>query len=172
VLELTLRLVFSLTAVVGLMLLLARVAGRRMRGQSGAALQILHRQALSRSASVVVVSVGGRVLVLGTTDQQVRVLTEMEPEELGLTLDADLGAELDAGLDAGLGLALDAEDVPAPVTAPAPPRLTSVPRRGAGAHRATPAPVRPERVEGPLAGSVLSAQTWRQAFAAATRRAS
>src|SRR5690349_13501611 len=119
------------------MLLLARVAGRRMRGQSGAALQVLHRQALSRNASVVVVSVGGRVLVLGTTDQQVRVLTEMEPEELGLTLDADLEADL--------GLALDAEDDPAPLAAPALPRLTSVPRRGPGAHRAAPAPVRPER---------------------------
>ena len=93
-LELTLRLVFSLTAVVGLMLLLARIAGRRMRGQSGAALQVLHRQSLSRNASVVVVSVGSRVLVLGTTDQQVRVLTELEPEELGLTFDDDLEAEL------------------------------------------------------------------------------
>src|SRR5690349_19765905 len=108
------------------MLLLARVAGRRMRGQSGAALQVLHRQALSRNASVVVVSVGTRVLVLGTTDQQVRVLTEMEPEELGMTLDADPDADLALALELDEP-ALVPDQVPALMPAP---RLTSVPRRG------------------------------------------
>jgi flagellar protein FliO/FliZ len=173
-LELTLRLVFSLAVVVGLMLVLARVASRRFSGQSGAVVRVVHRQALSRSASVSVVSVGSRLLVLGTTDQQVRVLAELEPDELDagevLTLPALVAGDDDEVADLA-GLA-DAPDAPASGTAP-------VRRRGPGAHRAdAPAPARPTRTarpaatDGPLAGSVLSPQTWRQALAAATRRAS
>jgi flagellar protein FliO/FliZ len=163
VLELTLRLVFSLAAVVGLMLVLARVASRRFQGQSGAGVRVLHRQSLSRSASVVVVSVGSRLLVLGTTDQQVRVLTELDPDELDT-----------ASLD-GVVEGADPETVGprAVVGVPAARPLAALPRRGPGAHRAeVPAAARPDRSDGPLAGSVLSAQTWRQALAAATRRAS
>ena len=162
-LELTLRLVFSLAAVVGLMLVLARVASRRFQGQPGAGVRVLHRQSLSRSASVVVVSVGSRLLVLGTTDQQVRVLTELDPDELDT-------ASLDEVVEAA-----DPETVGprAVVGRPAARPLAALPRRGPGAHRAeVPAAARPDRSDGPLAGSVLSAQTWRQALAAATRRAS
>ena len=167
-LELTLRLVFSLAAVVGLMLVLARVASRRFQGQPGAGVRVLHRQSLSRSASVVVVSVGSRLLVLGTTDQQVRVLTELDPDEL------DTGS-LDTGSLTEVGELADPETVGprAVVGVPAARPLAALPRRGPGAHRAeVPAAARPDRSDGPLAGSVLSAQTWRQALAAATRRAS
>jgi flagellar protein FliO/FliZ len=45
-------------------------------------IRVLHRQAISRHNAVTVVSVGSRVLVLGTTEHEVRVLTELEPEEL------------------------------------------------------------------------------------------
>ena len=130
-LELTLRLIASLAVVVGLLLLLARVAGRRFAGREGAAVQVLHRQALSRTASVAVLAVGSRILVVGTTDQQVRLLTELDPDDLAedLTL-----------------VELDSPDV-APAT-------------------------RPPVVQGSLAGSVLSRETWRQALAVATRKAS
>ena len=162
-LELTLRLVFSLAAVVGLMLVLARVASRRFQGQPGVGVRVLHRQSLSRSASVVVVSVGSRLLVLGTTDQQVRVLTELDPDELDTASLDGVGA--DTAPDSVGPRALDG--VPAART------LAALPRREPGAHRAeVPAADRPDRSDGPLAGSVLSAQTWRQALAAATRRAS
>ena len=133
-LELAVRLILSLSVVLGLLLLLARIGGRKFRGKGDAMVQILHRQHLTRGSTISVVSVGSRVLVLGTTEQQVRVLTELDPDEIDVPV-ADLALEQDEQ----------------PKTA-----LVSVPSRGNTA----------------LAGSVLSAETWKQALAAATRRAS
>ena len=56
-LELIIRLVASLAVVVGLMLLLARFMGKRYGGRAGAPVQVLHRQPLSRSSSVAVITV-------------------------------------------------------------------------------------------------------------------
>ncbi|WP_181313141.1 flagellar biosynthetic protein FliO [Nocardioides campestrisoli] len=81
-LELALRLVFSLAVVLGLLLLLARFGARRFKGGAGSLVQVVHRQPLTRGSSVAVVTVGSRVLVLGTTEQQVTLLTELDPEEL------------------------------------------------------------------------------------------
>ena len=81
--ELLLRMVFSLAVVVGLLILISRVAARRLHGRAGSPIEVLHRLALSKSASVSVVSVAGRVLVLGSTDQQVNVLTELAPDAFG-----------------------------------------------------------------------------------------
>lgn len=153
-LELTLRLVFSLAVVLGLLLLIAKLGSRRFRGQHGALVQVLHRQPLTRGTSVSVVAVGSRVLVLGTTEQQVRVLAELDPDEVALPQEL---------------LEVEAEVVPAAPAAPAP-----------GAHRADVPAVTAARsaarasraADVPLAGSVLSVDTWRQALAAATRRAS
>ena len=47
-LELDVRLIVSLAVVVGLLLLLAKVSGRRMRGRAGSLVQVVHRQPLSR----------------------------------------------------------------------------------------------------------------------------
>jgi len=157
VLELTIRLVVSLTIVVGLLLVLARVGARRFRGSSGALVHVVHRQPLSRTSSVAVVSVGTRVLVLGTTEQHISVLAELEPDEIDLELEEATVLEL-----AGPG-----EPAEVPVDAPA--------ARPAGAHRGThraaPARETAAPAAGTLAGSVLSPQTWRQALAA-VRRAS
>lgn len=130
--ELAVRLVLSLSLVLGLLLLLARFGGRKFRGRSDAMVQVLHRQHLSRSSTISVVSVGSRVLVLGTTEQQVRVLTELDPDEIEMPV-AELALE---------------EEQPKPLAAV------------------------PSHDSSPLAGSVLSAETWKQALAAATRRAS
>jgi flagellar protein FliO/FliZ len=40
------------------------------------------RQSLTRSSGVAVLTVGSRVLLVGTTDQQVSLLAELDPEEL------------------------------------------------------------------------------------------
>ena len=168
VLELTVRLVFSLAVVVGLLLLLARFGRAAVpaasAGAPGAA--SLHRQPLSRSASVAVVTVGGRVLVLGTTDHQVSCSTELDPDELG-----EPGADDESSAGAG--------DAPTRRAGPAvgPPAVAradppTCPGRPASHARRRP-PARPAAPYVPdgaaLAGSVLSApQTWRQALAAAT----
>jgi len=137
VLELAIRLVLSLSVVLGLLLLLARIGGRKFRGRSDAMVQILHRQHLTRGSTISVVSVGSKVLVLGTTENQVRVLTELDPDEVGAP-QVDLAAVQQKEQD------------------PQPTTLVAVPNRDSS----------------PLAGSVLSVDTWKQALAAATRRAS
>ncbi|WP_243056462.1 flagellar biosynthetic protein FliO [Nocardioides sp. SR21] len=131
--ELAVRLVLSLSLVLGLLLLLARVGGRKFRGKSGAMVQILHRQHITRGSTISVVSVGSKVLVLGTTEHQVRVLTELDPDEIELP-------ELEEAVE---------DDAPKKPMISLPQGSTS-----------------------PLAGSVLSVDTWKQALAAATKRAS
>ena len=168
-LELTIRLVASLAVVVGLMLLLARLVGKRYGARVGAPVQVLHRQPLSRSSAVAVVTVGSRVLVIGTTDHQVSLLAELDPDELDLEAGLGEGAGLDDLADT---LAPGASDVR--TAAPTPTPLRPAPRATAGSHRASHRAAAPRRADdaGGLAGSVLSPQTWRQALAAATGKAS
>lgn len=156
-LELTLRLVASLAIVVGLLLLLARFGARRFSGRAGAMVHVVHRQALSRTSSVTVVTVGSRVLVLGTTEQQISVLTELDPEEL--TLDA---------LDVPGGEATGPTLVPTPLLADNPVVPTATVGSHRGSHRAGGTTTGSQQ-SGPLAGSVLSPQTWRQAFRSVQR---
>lgn len=88
--DLAFRLLGSLIVVVGLLLLIARGVNRRFKAPAGATVQVVHRQALGRGQGVAVVSVGTRVLVLGTTEHQVTLLAEVEPEEVGIeVLDED-----------------------------------------------------------------------------------
>jgi flagellar protein FliO/FliZ len=75
--ELVLRIGFSLLIVFGLMWGLAKLARRPLNARRGTgALAVLTRQQLSRGASIAVVQVADRVLVLGVTDQQVSLLGE------------------------------------------------------------------------------------------------
>jgi flagellar protein FliO/FliZ len=159
-LELAIRLVFSLAIVLGLLLLIARFSARRFRGGKDALVQVVHRQHLSRGAAVSVVTVGSKVLVLGTTEHQVRVLTELDPEDVVDYLEPDLtDAEVLhlTGEDVSAEDTEDTEDTASPAAAQ--PAARSVLRPTAGAN-------------GPLTGSVLSPATWRQALAVATGRAS
>jgi flagellar protein FliO/FliZ len=179
--ELVIRLVFSLAVVVGMLLLLAKFSSKRLRGGSGSLVRVVQRQPLSRTSSVAVVTVGSRVLVLGTTEQQVQLLTELDPDELDVPEVEESPAPVTTPA---------AAVVTAPATAPAAARRSGAhaapsrfrrPRRrqaprpiAAPAPRPAPRPVAALRdadvaaAEGALNGSVLSAQTWKQAFAAAT----
>ena len=154
-LELTIRLVVSLAIVVGLLLLLARFGARKFRGNAGALVQVVHRQALSRTSSVSVVTVGSRVLVLGTTEQQISVLTELDPDELELeeVTELTLLPEVEAPAEELLGL----------IAEPAPARAAGSHRRSHRAATGTAA------LGTALAGSVLSPQTWKQALSAVSR---
>ena len=132
-LELTLRVVFSLAVVIGLLWFVARTGTKRFGGAARSMVRVVARQPLARSASLAVVEVGERVLVVGISENGVRLLTEMDPSEL-----PD-----------------ERMDVPA---APGPRAVAVV----GGARKAAPTST--------LGGSVISAQTWRQAWAAATSR--
>ncbi|HET7690384.1 MAG TPA: flagellar biosynthetic protein FliO [Nocardioidaceae bacterium] len=96
---LTIRLVVSLAIVVGLLIVLARVGSKRFAGQRGDLVHVVHRQALTRTSSVAVVTVGSRVLVLGTTEQQVQLLTELDPDELELVEEPAVPLEGDPSTD-------------------------------------------------------------------------
>lgn len=77
--EIGLRIGFSLLVVFGLMWGLAKLVRRPLTGKhGGGTLWVLNRQQLSRGASVAVVQVADRALVLGVTDQQVSLLGETE----------------------------------------------------------------------------------------------
>ena len=156
-LELTLRLVFSLAVVIGLLLLIARISSRRFRGGSDAMVRVLHRQAISRHNAVTVVTVGSRVLVLGTTEHEVRVLTELDPSEL---VETAAIAALPAARPRGAHRA-GRDEVPVITTSGS--RKTST---------AVTTSTTTSTTTSPLAGSVLSPATWRQALSAATGRAS
>jgi flagellar protein FliO/FliZ len=164
--ELVVRLVFSLAVIVGMLLLLAKFSAKRFRGDSGSLVQVVQRQPLSRTSSVAVVTVGSRVLVLGTTEQQVQLLTELDADELDVPVPDPAVPSLAASSDRGTALAHSQSD-----SATAVRRLGRTRRQ----RRTTPtAVVRDADVvaaEGALSGSVLSAQTWKQAFAAATTAA-
>lgn len=130
-LELAVRVGVSLCVVLGLLWATARVGSRRLGGGSRSLVRVRGRQALSRTSSLAVVEVGSRVLVVGVSDGGVRLLTELDPEELEVEVPS---AEV-------------ADDATS-----APVRRPLVPAQGA------------------LAGSLLSAQTWKQALSAATSR--
>jgi len=123
-LELLPRVGFSLCLVLGLIWAAARLSSRRLAGGPRALVRVRGRQSLSRTSSVAVVEVGSRLLVVGVSDGGVRLLTELDPEDV---------------------------DVQVPDAAPAPAALTSA-------------------APGALAGSLLAPGTWKQAWAAATRR--
>jgi flagellar protein FliO/FliZ len=141
------RLLVSMAVVLGIMWVLAR----RMRRGGGArgvrVIEVLDRTNLSRSASVAVVRVGERALVLGVADAQVSVLGE-----------TDLAAAQQARADSGAGkrtrgAAHRTMRVAAAAGAPVAPVRRDTPAA---------APHEGQGSSGALAGSALSAQTWRQ----------
>lgn len=230
-LELTIRLIVSLAIVIGLLLLLARFGARKFKGNTGALVNVVHRQPLSRTSAVAVVTVGTRILVLGTTEQQVSVLAELDPDELDPSaFDSEpLALETAPEFADVLHAAQAQVELPAPVAPRTPARPQARPASkapswnpndglrtlpavrapqvstGSGTSAAvdailaavdahsTRAPLPPAlailsdeaaseprrlsltqhvpvEAHGRLAGSVLSAQTWKQAFAAVTSR--
>lgn len=187
--ELALRTVCSLAVVLGLLLLLTRLAGRRYRGRSGA-VRVVQRQALSKGSAVTVVEIGSRLLVLGVTEQQVQVLAELEPGELDARGEDTPEGEVLA-LPGGRRTPTRTKPAAAPRGTRAARPLTSLPggdfatqlleqvgeqptevaAPARARHRA--APERPAAAtSGPLAGSLLSPQTWRQTWQSLGRRAS
>jgi len=64
-------------------------AGKRGLRRSRPALEVIARHGLSRGSSVAVVRLGDRALVLGVTEHNVSLLTEVDPAELDAPADAD-----------------------------------------------------------------------------------
>jgi flagellar protein FliO/FliZ len=139
--ELTLRIAFSLLVVLGLMWLLAKVIRRPLAGRAQGVLAVLGRQQLSRNAHVAVLKVGDRALVLGVTDQQVTLLAETDPHAMA----TPVGGEL------RVPVSLDELDASGPL---------------AGSASAGSALAGSALAGSALAGSALSPSTWKQAASA------
>jgi flagellar protein FliO/FliZ len=141
VIELLLRITFSLLVVLGLMWGLARLARRplnRRMGAGGGALAVLARAQLSRNASVAVVRVADRALVVGVTDAAVNLLGEADLAGVTEALDEPVVRRRPVALDR-------------PGTRPG-----SAPAPGSDREPHSGAP------RGALQGSLLSPATWAQ----------
>ena len=83
------------------------VAGTAGAGRQGSRrtppVQVIARHGLSRGATVTVVRLGGRALVLGVTEHQVSLLTEIDPAELDTANEETTNAAGPAGPGIGPG---------------------------------------------------------------------
>jgi flagellar biogenesis protein FliO len=96
------RVTVSLVVVVALAVLAARFARRAGVRGAGAGLRVVERTGLTREASVAVVEVAGRGLVVGVTPHGVTLLLELEAGEIesrgiGTTLDTGVVVEEEPG---------------------------------------------------------------------------
>ena len=91
----TTRVLFSLAAVIGLIVLL-RWGGKRLGAvgnRSSRAIQVLGRSYLSNKQQVLIVQVGRRVLVIGDSGQQLNTLCEITDANEAAALIAQLRGE-------------------------------------------------------------------------------
>ncbi|MCW2697261.1 MAG: fliO, partial [Modestobacter sp.] len=82
------RLVLSLAFIAAVLLFASRLAKKRGLGQGNGLIEVVARQRMGRASSVSVLRVAGRVLVIGSTDEQVTLLAEMEESEVQTALAA------------------------------------------------------------------------------------
>jgi flagellar protein FliO/FliZ len=101
------RLVFSLAFIAAVLAFASRLAKKRGLGAGNGLIEVVARQRMGRASSVSVLRVAGRVLVVGSTDEQVTLLAEVEEEEVQTAL---------AASPRGIALAATASDgsTPAP----------------------------------------------------------
>jgi flagellar protein FliO/FliZ len=151
-LELTVRVVLSLGVVLGLFWVVARTGSKKLGGGRDRTLvRVRSRQSLSRGSSLAVVEVGSRVLVVGVSDNGVRLLTEMDPAELE-------PAEEPPAF------------VPAEYAAYEQPTWADVAEESGLPTEPVTAPVAARRASTALAGSLLDGAVWKDAWASATGR--
>jgi flagellar protein FliO/FliZ len=125
-----LRLVLCLAFVAAVLLFASRFAKKRGLGGATGVIEVVARQRMGRASSVTVLRVAGRVLVVGSTEEQVTLLAEVEDDEL----EASLAAQVRTG-----PTGVDGQTSELPVG-----RRAIPPRSGSGS----------------LSGSVLDRGTW------------
>jgi len=185
--ELALRVVLSLAVVLGLLWMISRLTAKRLGGRRGGLVQVHARQPLGRSASVNIVTVGGKTLLIGVTENTVNLITELDAdvvEQAAIAPVVSLVAAASQEADASNGESADdpadpaddaaddaAEDEPVATNAFA-AVLAQVNASAKEQSVLRPVAPRPTAVpaDGALAGSLLSLGTWKQTFAAVSGR--
>jgi len=98
-LELFLRFAISMVVVVGLIGVAGRLLRRRTMKMGGAwgrrevPFQIVHRQSLGKGMSLVLVRSERRLLLVGATPSSVRLVAELDPEDIAIGREGERGAE-------------------------------------------------------------------------------
>jgi flagellar biogenesis protein FliO len=155
------RMLLALVFVLGIMWALARWARKPMgAGKGEQVLTVLARQQINRTSSVTVLRVMDRALVLGVTEQGVRLLTETELAPIEEVLAAEPASSRSwpkLRLPAGSSALETFDSLESPVMDEQNPTEVSLAK----------APVRPAAKRGSLDGSVLSPNTWRQVLSSA-----
>ncbi|WP_246625544.1 FliO/MopB family protein [Modestobacter italicus] len=82
------RLVLCLGFIAAVLLFASRLAAKRGLGGTTGVIEVVARQRMGRASSVSVLRVAGRVLVVGSTEEQVTLLAEVEDDELQTALAA------------------------------------------------------------------------------------
>ena len=72
------RLVLSLAFIAAVLWFAARFAQKRGLGQGNGLIEVVARQRMGRASSVSVVRIADRVLVVGSTEEQVTLLAEVD----------------------------------------------------------------------------------------------
>ena len=124
------RLVLCLAFIGAVLVFAGRVAQKRGIGGATGVIEVVARQRMGRASSVSVVRVAGRVLVVGSTEEQVTLLAEVDDDELQTAMAAAAGPARTTGDGETREIAAGRQGQPA--------------RTGSGA----------------LAGSVLDRGTW------------
>ena len=82
ILSFALRALFALVFIVGMIWVVSRKLGATKNATAnGPSVQVLSRRSLSRHTGVAVIAVGERRLLVGMSDQQVTMLSELSPAE-------------------------------------------------------------------------------------------
>ena len=164
---------FSLVAVLGLLYLISRWLRRRNGGGAAGAgeFAVLARQSLGAKASVALVKVGDRALVVGISEQGVSLLGETDVATVFPAPAPAEAAEADA-VPTGVGATADAHALsPAPAAGE---RYTRRAGERVEARPATPAAPEPsptsaqtqnqnQNLSSTISGSALSPATWTKA---------
>lgn len=137
------QLVLSLAAVLALMWVASKLLRRAGGVRTATTLEVVARKQLSRTASVSVVRIGERALVLGVTETTVSLLAEAALEDFAVE-ESESGSER--------------AESPRTLSRRTRTPLSSVGGSGLPVAGSTALP----QARGPLAGSILSPATWKQ----------
>lgn len=149
------RVTASLAAVIALAFLASRLARRASLRASGRGIQVVERIGLSREASLAVVDVAGRGLVLGVTAHAVTIVSELTDPEVALLRTHRPGASA-----ARPGAPAARPDAAAPRQGEV--VVTELPEGAAQTLARLSPGDRPAPAARPGTGSVLDPRTWRQ----------
>src|SRR3712207_3249231 len=99
------RLVLSLAFVAAVLFFAARLAKKRGLGQGNGLIEVVARHRMGRASTLNVVRIADVVLVVGATEEQVTLLTEMDPQAVDEALAERRPARLHAAPPAEIGRA-------------------------------------------------------------------